>query len=73
MMLQRLPRLTLMALHEFTKHYLFSLLRAAFRLTPMPVATRDRLRQRFLDRHSSLVPSGPRGQTGKTSDRKSVV
>ena len=34
MMLQRLPRLTLMALRESTKHYLFSLLRAAFRLTP---------------------------------------
>jgi len=67
MMLQRLPRLTPMALREFTKHCLFSLLRAAFRLTPMPVATRDRLRQRFLDRHSNLLPSGPRGQTGKAS------
>ncbi|MEO7067956.1 MAG: glycoside hydrolase family 99-like domain-containing protein [Rhodanobacter sp.] len=51
-----------MALREFTKHCLFSSLRMAFRLTPMPVATRDRLRQRFLDRHSDLLPSGPRGQ-----------
>ncbi|UBB27454.1 glycoside hydrolase family 99-like domain-containing protein [Pseudoxanthomonas japonensis] len=29
----------------------------------MPVATRDRLRQRFLDRHADLVPPPPRGQT----------
>ena len=28
----------------------------------MPLSTRDRLRQRFLDRYSSLVPPAPRGQ-----------
>ncbi len=67
MMLQRLPRQILMALREFTKRWLFSSLRAAFRLVPMPVATRDRLRQHFLDRHGNLLPSGPRGQTDKAS------
>jgi len=41
---------------------LFYALRTAFRLVPMPVATRDRLRQRFLDRHADLVPPPPRGQ-----------
>lgn len=28
----------------------------------MPVATRDRLRQRFLSHHADLVPAGPRGR-----------
>lgn len=28
----------------------------------MPLATRDKLRQRFLDRHSDLIPAGPAGQ-----------
>lgn len=28
----------------------------------MPEATRDRLRQRFLDRHAELIPPGPKGQ-----------
>jgi lipopolysaccharide biosynthesis protein len=32
----------------------------------MPLATRDRLRQRFLDRHADLVPVGPRGQLSAT-------
>lgn len=41
---------------------LFNALRFAFRLTPMPQATRDRLRQRFLDRHGGLVPPAPRGR-----------
>lgn len=41
---------------------LFHALRMAFRLMPMPLATRDKLRQRFLDQHGDLVPSGPTGQ-----------
>lgn len=36
-------------------------LRLGFRLTPMPTATRDRLRQRFLAKHADLVPEGPKG------------
>lgn len=43
------------------RNALYYALRTAFRLTPMPLATRDRLRQRFLDRHADLVPVGPRG------------
>ncbi|QWT18697.1 glycoside hydrolase family 99-like domain-containing protein [Bacillus sp. NP157] len=31
-------------------------------MTPMTAATRDRLRQSFLDRHASMVPAGPEGQ-----------
>lgn len=41
---------------------LFYALRAAFRLTPMPQATRDRLRQRFLDTRGHWVPEGPKGK-----------
>jgi Lipopolysaccharide biosynthesis protein len=41
---------------------LFYALRTAFRLTPMPQATRDRLRQRFLDTRGHWVPEGPKGQ-----------
>lgn len=41
---------------------LFYALRTAFRLTPMPQATRDRLRQRFLDTRGDWVPEGPRGK-----------
>ena len=64
-----------MAFSELIKHCLFSSLRVAFRLTPMPVATRDRLRQRFLDQHSNLLPSGPRGQIDKapTAERRQRV
>ncbi len=46
---------------DLARRCLFHLLRAGFRLTPMPTATRDRLRQRFLDRHATLVPQGPQG------------
>lgn len=45
---------------------LFKALRFAFRLTPMPQATRDQLRQRFLDRYSELVPPAPRGQSDES-------
>lgn len=44
------------------RNAIYYALRAAFRLTPMPLATRDRLRQRFLDTHADLVPAGPRGR-----------
>ncbi len=40
---------------------LFRLLRRGFRLLPLSVARRDRLRQRFLDRYGALVPDPPRG------------
>jgi lipopolysaccharide biosynthesis protein len=53
-MQQRIP--------SMARTWLFHGLRLAFRLTPMPQATRDRLRQRFLDNHADLVPAGPRGQ-----------
>jgi lipopolysaccharide biosynthesis protein len=56
-----------MSLRDFAKRYVFAVLRIGFRLTPMPLATRDRLRQRFLDRHAYLLPSGPRGQVGDSS------
>lgn len=52
---------------HFAKRLLFTALRAGFRLTPMPATTRDRLRQRFLDRHADLLPPGPRGQAGSGS------
>ena len=51
-----------MSSRDFAKRCLFSVLRTAFRLTPMPVAMRDRLRQRFLGRYMDLLPPGPRGQ-----------
>jgi lipopolysaccharide biosynthesis protein len=41
---------------------LFYALRTAFRLTPMPQGTRDRLRERFLDTKGHWVPEGPKGQ-----------
>ncbi len=47
----------------------FHVLRFGFRLTPMRQATRDRLRQRFLDRHAALVPDGPRGQVAASTSR----
>lgn len=51
-----------MPLPTFAKTTLFHLLRTGFRLLPLSTAARDRMRQRFLDRHSDLVPAGPRGQ-----------
>lgn len=56
-----------MTTRDFAKRCLFAVLRTGFRLTPMPGATRDRLRQRFLDRHADLLPQGPRGQPGEAS------
>jgi len=51
-----------MPLKRRLRSLVFRSLRLGFRLTPMPTATRDRLRQRFLARHADLVPSGPTGQ-----------
>ncbi|KRE84612.1 hypothetical protein ASG75_11980 [Rhodanobacter sp. Soil772] len=56
-----------MSARDFAKRYLFTVLRTGFRLTPMPGTTRDRLRQRFLDRHADLLPQGPRGQSVEVS------
>ena len=56
-----------MSLRDLAKRCLFSVLRTGFRLTPMPVATRDRLRQRFLDQYADLLPAGPRGQINDSS------
>lgn len=39
----------------------FHALRLGFRAIPMPVPVRDRLRQRFLQRHGALIPKGPEG------------
>lgn len=44
------------------KTLLFNALRFGFRLAPMSEARRDRLRQKFLDYFSHLVPPAPRGQ-----------
>ncbi|SFS07795.1 Lipopolysaccharide biosynthesis protein [Dyella sp. OK004] len=51
-----------MPLFDFAKRQVFQLLRVGFRLVPMPVATRDRWRQRFLDRYAGLVPAPPLGR-----------
>ncbi|WP_426700826.1 glycoside hydrolase family 99-like domain-containing protein [Rhodanobacter sp. Col0626] len=56
-----------MSPRDLVKRCLFTVLQTGFRLTPMPAATRDRLRQRFLDRHFYLLPPGPRGQSGDAS------
>lgn len=50
-----------MSLIDKAKRHLFHWLRKGFRLTPLPEATRDRLRQRILDRYNHLVPKGPQG------------
>lgn len=40
---------------------LFHALRIMFRALALPTSTRDRWRQRFLDRHAHWAPQGPRG------------
>jgi lipopolysaccharide biosynthesis protein len=52
-------------LHRRVRTGLFYALRTAFRIAPMPEATRDKLRQRFLDRYSDLIPPGPKGQASE--------
>lgn len=56
-----------MSLRETVRRCLFHALRAGFRLLPLPTVTRDRWRQRFLDRHSGLVPQGPRGRSADST------
>lgn len=41
---------------------LYQVLRAGFRALPLRTATRDRLRQQFLNRHADFIPRGSRGQ-----------
>lgn len=43
-------------------------LRTGFRALPLSDGQRDRLRARFLDRHSGWVPPPPRGRVGATGD-----
>ncbi|WP_109124216.1 glycoside hydrolase family 99-like domain-containing protein [Dyella sp. C11] len=62
-----------MSYFNIAKRQLFHLLRTGFRLVPMPVATRDRWRQRFLDRYAGLVPSGPRGRAPVASARRPLL
>lgn len=47
------------------RQWVFQGLRVVFRLLPLGVATRDRLRQVFLSRFATLVPDGPRGLTAE--------
>jgi lipopolysaccharide biosynthesis protein len=51
-----------MSKHNHLKQLAFTIARAGFRLMPMPVATRDRLRQRFLADHAGWIPSAPKGR-----------
>jgi lipopolysaccharide biosynthesis protein len=59
-----------MSLPSLAKTAAFHILRTGFRLMPLPSAARDRMRQRFLDRHYSLVPTGPRGQITASGTRE---
>jgi lipopolysaccharide biosynthesis protein len=63
-----------MPLPEPVRRCLFLALRAGFRALPLTTATRDRLRQRFLERHAELVPAEPRGRMprGASSRRPSL-
>jgi len=60
-----------MSKRNFWKRLAFTMARAGFRVVPMSVATRDRLRQRFLANHAAWVPSAPKGRlpTGTTALR----
>lgn len=64
-----------MSLRDFARRCLFITLQTGFRLTPMPATTRDRWRQRFLDRHYGLIPRKPQGQVGDATqaERRSRV
>lgn len=59
-----------MPLTATLRRCVFQILRAGFRLAPLPVATRDRLRQRFLAHHAKLVPEGPRGLAPSSSSTR---
>lgn len=49
---------------------MFKLLRFGFRLLPMREGTRDRLRNRFLDRYAHLLPASPQGQPAEDGIRE---
>jgi lipopolysaccharide biosynthesis protein len=59
-----------MPLNDTLRAFVFRSLRLGFRLIPMPTATRDRMRQRFLARHADLVPDGPVGQIVATASMR---
>lgn len=59
-----------MPFFDFAKRQIFQLLRAGFRLTPIPGAARDRWRQRFLDRYAGMVPTGPSGRAPVKTSRR---
>lgn len=61
-----------MPLNETIRSLVFRGLRLGFRLAPLPTATRDRWRQRFLERHADLLPQGPRGKAGGTYAHRAV-
>jgi lipopolysaccharide biosynthesis protein len=52
------------------KSSLFLCIRQIFRLVPMATATRDRLRQHFVDNYPNLIPRGPRGRLGYGIERR---
>ncbi|MEO6925093.1 MAG: glycoside hydrolase family 99-like domain-containing protein, partial [Rhodanobacter sp.] len=64
-----------MSLRDFARRCLFITLQTGFRLTPMPATTRDRWRQRFLDRHYALIPREPQGEVndGTHAERRPRV
>lgn len=53
-------------LNRRLRNFTFRFLRVIFRSVPMTVATRDRLRARFLDRYGHFVPPPPRGHNPGT-------
>lgn len=64
-----------MSLRNFARRCLFKTLQTGFRLTPMPAATRDRWRRRFLDHYQTILPQSPCGQseTGSQAKRRPRV
>jgi lipopolysaccharide biosynthesis protein len=51
-----------MPVADLARRYVFQILRAGFRLMPMPQILRDQLRQRFIRQHAAWIPEGPQGQ-----------